>query len=95
MPDRHGDHHHNDHQQQHSGYAGGVIDPELAAILDDIVGPDGASGAASTSTSPSWRSAATTCPQRPTRSPDGSSRSPPTNSTRRSTTTPSREPGWS
>jgi hypothetical protein len=38
----HGDHHHNHHRHQHSGYAGGVTDPELAAILHHIVGPDGA-----------------------------------------------------
>jgi hypothetical protein len=48
MPHRHHDQHqqHHDHhhhqQQQHLGYAQGVTDPELAAILDDIVGPDGA-----------------------------------------------------
>jgi hypothetical protein len=30
------------HHPHHSGYAHGVTDPELAAILDEIVGPDGA-----------------------------------------------------
>jgi hypothetical protein len=35
-------HHHHDHQQQHADDAGGVTDPELTAILEGIVGPDGA-----------------------------------------------------
>ena len=34
--------HHHHHRTDDSGYARGVADPELATMLEDIVGPDGA-----------------------------------------------------